>query len=254
MLALAVAPAIIAVLLVARPPIVLDLWPFPGTSNLAFVFLASILAAAAASTAWAALAGERVSYAGIGLDIMVIFWPMAIYLLTVPAARGGGLTILFAVIVAMAVLGTVLVARTVRAPMTDPRPTPRLVRVAFLVFTVALVFVGGALVTGRPNTVPWSVTPEVSVICGLIFLGAAAYFVFALVRPGWSNAGGQLAGFLAYDLVLIPPLAGMLGTVPGYWRGSLWAYLVVLVVSGVVAAWYLFLDPRTRPGSRRPTA
>lgn len=81
-------------------------------------------------------------------------------------------------------------------------------------------------------------------------LGAAAYLRYGLARRGWSNAGGQLAGFLAYDQVLIPPLVMRSGTVPGYWRDSLWASLAVLIGTGLLAAWYLFLDPRTRPGTR----
>lgn len=254
MLALAMLPAVLAVLLAVHPPVIEDLWPLPRTGDASFVFLASILAAATASTAWAAWQGETVSFGGIALDVMVIFWPLAVWLLVlVPAERGGGLTLLSAVAVVAAAFGTWLAARTVRAPFIDPRPAPRLVRIGFGVFVVVLVIVGGAMVAGRPNTVPWSVSADMSVMIGLIFLGAASYFVFGLVRPGWTNAGGQLAGFLAYDLVLIPPLAGKAGTIPGYWRDSLWAYLAVLIASGAIAAWYLFFDRRTRL-VRRPGA
>jgi peptidoglycan/LPS O-acetylase OafA/YrhL len=135
--------------------------------------------------------------------------------------------------------------------MTDPRPTPRVVIGAFVVFVGVLFAAAGALISGRPNILPWPATQEVATLTGIIFLGAASYFLFGLARRGWSNAGGQLAGFLAYDLVLIPPLMMRSGTVPGYWRDSLWAYLAVLIGSGVLAAWYLFLDPRTRLGARR---
>ena len=247
MLALAVLPAVLAVAFATHPAFLEDLWPLPRTGDGTFVFLASILAAAAASTAWAAWQGETVSFGGIALDVMVIFWPLALWLpIRVPAERGGGITAVSVVAVVAAVFGTWLATRTVRAPFIDRRPTPRLVRVGFAVFVVTLTLVGGAVVAGRPNTVPWSVSADLSVMIGLIFRGAASYFVFGLARPGWTNAGGQLAGFLAYDLVLIPPLAGKAGSIPGYWRDSLWAYLAVLVASGLIAAWYLFLDRRTR--------
>jgi hypothetical protein len=37
---------------------------------------------------------------------------------------------------------------------------------------------------------------------GLIFLGAATYFIYGALDPHWGNAVGQLAGFLAYDLTI----------------------------------------------------
>ena len=44
-----------------------------------------------------------------------------------------------------------------------------------------------------------------------MFLGSATYFAYGIVRPRWTNAGGQLAGFLAYDLVLIVPFMTRFG-------------------------------------------
>lgn len=254
MLVLAVLPALVAAALVFAPSLIEPFWPLPSTSDQAFIFLGSILAAAAASTAWAAWEGEDVSFGGIGLDTAVIFWPLAIWLLTLDPGKGGGPSLVVLVAIGAGVFGTWLTWRTARAPFGDPRPTPRLVLVAFGVFVVVLLLAAGALIGGRPNTLPWSTTREGATLTGLIFLGAASYFVFGLVRRGWSNAGGQLAGFLAYDLVLIPPLVMRAGRIPGYWRDSLWLYLAVLVGSGAVAAWYLFLDPRTRLGRRESAA
>jgi hypothetical protein len=250
MLALAALPGIIAALAIFAPSVIEPFWPLPNTSDQAFIFVGSILAAAAASTLWAAWEGEDVSFGGIGLDIAVIFWPLAIWLLVLDPANGGGLSALALGALGTGLFGTWLAWRTVRAPMTDPRPTPRMVLVAFVAFVGVLLVAAVTLIGGRPNTLPWPATREVAMMTGLIFLGAASYFVFGLARRGWSNAGGQLAGFLAYDLVLIPPLVMRSGTIPGYWRDSLWLYLAVLIGSGALAAWYLFLDPRTRLGSR----
>lgn len=250
MLLLAVVPAVVAAVLILAPSWVRPVWPLPTTSDQAFIFLGSILAAASASTAWAAWEGEEVSFGGIGLDTAVIFWPLALWLILLDPAKGGGLSMLVVGALGAAVFGTWLAWRTVRAPMTDPRPTPRLLIGAFVVFVGVLLLAAGALISGRPNTLPWPATREVATMTGIIFLGAASYFLFGLARRGWSNAGGQLAGFLAYDLVLIPPLVMRSGTIPGYWRDSLWLYLAVLIGSGAIAAWYLFLDPRTRIGSR----
>jgi hypothetical protein len=85
-----------------------------------------------------------------------------------------------------------------------------------------------------------------SVVAGAIFLGAAAYFAYALARPRWTNAGGQLAGFLAYDLVLIVPFLTRFQNVYSGWSLSLTVYIVVVIGSGILAAWYLFVAPDTR--------
>lgn len=254
MLVIAAGQALLAVAMVWRPPILLEVWPFPGTTELTFIFLASIFAAAAASTIWSCLWGERSSLAGVALDYVAIFWPMTVFLVLIEPARGGGLTVFMTLIVATAAFGAWLLWRTVRQPFRDPRPAPNLVLWSFRVFVVALVLAGGALVLGVPNILPWRITPEISVVAGLIFLGAATYFAFTLVRPAWTNAGGQLAGFLAYDLVLIVPFLVRLPTIPPEWFVSLVVYTAVVTCSGLLAAWYLFIAPATRIGRPRSAA
>jgi H+/Cl- antiporter ClcA len=128
----------------------------------------------------------------------------------------------------------------------DPRPTPRPVLVAFVVFVVALLLVGGALAAQVPGILPWKVTPQLSTLFGLMFLGAATYFVYALLDRRWENAGGQLAGFLAYDIVLVLPFLLRLPTVEATLLPNLVVYLAVVIVSGILAAWYLLLNPMTR--------
>lgn len=189
MLVLAVLPALLAAALVFAPSLIEPFWPLPSTSDQAFIFLGSILAAAAASTAWAAREGEDVSFGGIGLDTAVIFWPLAIWLVTLDPGKGGGPSLVVIVAIGAGIFGTWLTWRTARAPFGDPRPTPRLVFVAFGVFVVVLLLAAGALIGGRPNTLPWSTTREGATLTGLIFLGAASYFVFGLVRRGWPARG-----------------------------------------------------------------
>jgi hypothetical protein len=79
-----------------------------------------------------------------------------------------------------------------------------------------------------------------------MFLGAAAYFAYGVFRPGWYNAGGQLAGFLAYDVVLIIPFLQRLPTVEPELRVNLIIYIIVVSYSGLLAIYYLFLYPGTR--------
>ena len=114
-------------------------------------------------------------------------------------------------------------------------------------FTVVLIVVGWMLVTKRPDTFPWTLRDEVSVVYGWVFLGAAAYFGYGVLVPKWHNACGQLLGFLAYDVVLILPFLDHFDVARGaqrtesdsrtrwWWcRAACWP------------SYYLFVHPRTR--------
>ena len=114
------------------------------------------------------------------------------------------------------------------------------------------VIAGGALILKSPNVLPWNVTPETGAVFGWMFIGAAAYFAYAVVRPSWHNAGGQLAGFLIYDVVLIVPFLQRLST-----NGptvNLVIYLAVVIYSGVLAAYFLFVNSTTRLIAPRPVS
>jgi len=223
-----------------------SLWPFPGTTPLTFIFIASIFAAAAASTLWAAATQNDGALAGIGLDYAVILAPVAVLSFQVGLAGGEGRLLGYGVACVFGVLfGLALFAWSLRYPLDRSRPMPLLVRLSFVVFVVALLIVSTRLILKIP-TLPWNVTPELSVVIGWMFLGAAAYFVYGLLRPAWSNAAGQLAGFLAYDVVLIVPFLQRLPTVAPEHRLGLYIYTAVVVYSGLLAAYYLFLHPSTR--------
>jgi len=123
------------------------------------------------------------------------------------------------------------------------------VRVSFGIFVATLLLAGTALILRMP-IFPWDLNPDSSVVFGCIFLGDAFYFIYALLRPYWGNAFGQLLSFLAYDLVLIVPFLQLLESVkPGHMQ-SLIVYIVVLIYSGGLAVYYLFLNPQTRAGSQ----
>lgn len=83
---------------------------------------------------------------------------------------------------------------------------------------------------------------------GFIFLGAAFYFLYALVRPFWVNAFGPLVGFIAYDLVVLYPYARHFETVKPEHLPSLIVYMAVIVYSLMLALYYLFIHPGTRIG------
>jgi hypothetical protein len=108
-----------------------------------------------------------------------------------------------------------------------------------------LIGAGVALLL-RASIFPWQLGPETSVMFGLIFLGAATYFIYGALDPHWGNAVGQLAGFLAYDLVLLSPFFEHFNTAHGGSLVSLTIYVAFLVYSGTLASYYLFASKATR--------
>jgi hypothetical protein len=135
-----------------------------------------------------------------------------------------------------------------RIPLRDSPPTPALVKASFGIFIAALLLAGGALILGR-QIFPWELNADSAVIFGCIFLGDAFYFLYGLFRPRWNNALGQLLSFLAYDLVLILPFLSLFKTVKPEHMLSLVVYVAILVYSGAIAVYYLFINPQTRFGS-----
>lgn len=228
-------------------PLAVNLWPFEGTTPLTYIFIASIFAAAATSTLWPLYTRNDGALAGVGLDYMVILLPMAGYILWLGLGGGDSGKTIYGIICAFgALFGLWLFLWSRRLPMRDAAiPMPPLVRWSFVVFVLALLYTSGRLFLGIP-TIPWPLTPELSVIVGCIFLGAAAYFIYGLLKPSWANAGGQLSGFLAYDLVLIVPFLTRLPTVAPEFRTGLIVYTIVVVYSGLLAIYYLFINKKTR--------
>jgi hypothetical protein len=252
MAVVATVQAVIAMGFVFEVPAAIALFPFDGLTPLSHTFVGSIFLAAAASTGWCLFERSDRAIAGIALDYLAILVPfLVISLLRVldgaPVELAG-----FAVACAAGlVLGLLLLRWSLSRPWRTAIPTPRPVRWSFALFALALVVVGGTLVLQVPNVMPWTLTPELSALFGFMFLGAAAYFAFGLVDPRWENAGGQLAGFLAYDVVLIVPFVTRIPTISDALRPNLWVYTAVVVFSGLLAAWYLFGDRSTRLGSLR---
>lgn len=227
-------------------PLAVRLWPFEGTTPLTFVLVASFFAAAAASTLWPILTGNPGALTGVALDYLFIFTPMAVYILFLGLRGGGGEQIVYGLLCAAgALFGVWLFLWARRQPLDTSIPMPATVRWSFVVFVLALIFVSVRLWLQIP-TIPWPLTPELSVVVGCMFFGAAVYFVYGLLQPSWANAGGQLAGFLAYDLVLIVPLLRVLPGVAPQFRTGLLVYTVVVVYSGLLAIYYLFINRQTR--------
>lgn len=223
-------------------PVVTSLWPWQDGA-LSYLFVGSILAAVAAAMLWIGLTEEWGALPAGSLNLFVIGALSGAYFFFL---YGNGRTELLtagilSVLVAAVNFGVFLWTR--RIPLHAERLTPRFVRISFAIFTVALVAAGSALVFRIP-VFPWALNPDSSVIFGIIFLGDAFYFLHGLLRPAWHNAKGQLLSFLAYDLVLILPFLKLFTSVAPERLFNLVVYVGVLVYSGGLAVYYLFISPQ----------
>ena len=224
-----------------------SLWPWPD-GRYSYLFIGSILAAVGAAAFWIGWTGEFGALPAGSLNIFVIAATTSVYFLQL--GRDGRPELIPFGIMSMfmaAVSGTAFLWSR-RLPLSDARPTPALVRVSFGIFVAALIFACGARILRIP-IFPWKLNPDSSVIFGCIFLGDAFYFLYGLFRPRWHNALGQLLSFLAYDLVLIVPFVFLFQTVKPEYMLNLVVYVAVLVYSGAIAVYYLFINSQTRFGS-----
>jgi hypothetical protein len=220
-----------------------DLWPFSYTGAMSYVFVSSILAAAATSILYCAAARDWRAMVGVGIDAVVITLPVAVIALSSGKKSMRTFGIL-AALTAAAGLAAALWFR--RYAFRDPRPTPVVVRVSFALFVLALWTFGGAMAAGSTRVLPWEVTAEVARVYGWIFLGASSYFLYGLIVPKWSNAAGQLLAFLAYDLVLAWPFVVYFRHVPTERFVNHVVYSAAVAYSALVAIWFCFIDPSTR--------
>ena len=230
-----------------RIPLALSIWPWED-GRYSYLFIGSILAAVSAAALWIGWTGELGALPAGSLNVFVIALTTSIYFFNLVSQ---GRSELFGVGIASVLMTLTSGAAFLwsrRLPLTDPRPTPALVKVSFGIFIASLFLAGGALVLHLP-VFPWDLNPDSSVVFGCIFLGDAFYFLYGLFRPRWGNAIGQLLSFLAYDLVLIVPFVLLFDTIKPERMLNLVVYTAVLVYSGGLAVYYLLIDPQTRFGS-----
>ena len=225
------------------------LWPVQS-GRLSHIFVSSILAAIGSPAIWIALANERRAVAAGALDLMIVNFGVMIAGIYFYTSTGNvGMLFIGIATALLGVLCIMLFRYGHRVTFSDQRPTPTAVRIAFGVFAFLLAIVATMLIMGRQNTFPWPLGPENSVLYGIIFLGAMAYFIYGLIYPVWGNACGQLIGFIAYDIVLIVPFVQHFANVGTEMRSSLVVYTTVVALSGLFALYFVLVHPATRFGA-----
>jgi hypothetical protein len=232
--------------LYGQQPWATGIWLWPEAPRLSNIFIASIVAAVAAPILWIGVSGEIGASRAGALNLVATFTGLSIYLFQQSAQQGDPRTSFYAAFFAAGVvanLGVYLYTR--RIPIRDPLPVPTLLRWSFAAFALILIPVGLALLRSVPNVFPWPLASDMSVVYGWIFLGASVYFIHGFLWPSWQNAKGQLLGFLVYDLVLIESYLAHWQHVRAENRLSLLIYLAVITYSGLLAIYYLAVNPAT---------
>ena len=226
-----------------RIPIVLRLWPWED-GRYSYLFIGSILAAVSAAAVWIGWSGEFGALPAGSLNVFVIGLTTSIYFFQL-FSQGRADMALFGTFAALAAIASLIsFLWSLNIPLKESRPMPRPVKISFWVFIASLFLSGTALILQAP-IFPWALNRDTAVVFGCIFLGDAFYFLYGMFRPNWHNALGQLLSFLAYDLVLILPFIGLLNTVPPERYINLLVYTAVLIYSGGLSVYYLFLHPQT---------
>jgi hypothetical protein len=236
-----------------------DVWPWRDQA-MTDRFVAAYLVAFAGSLLWVVVTGELAAFAGIAVTVGVNALGMAIYL-GYKATLGGSGGLTLHVLAMIGLLGVaVLVFR--RFGSLKPKrliATPKPIMIGMVVYPIVLLSAAVRLILQQRNVFPWDPRPEWSTIIGLGLVGSAAFFAYGAFRTGWTHAGAQFAGFLAYDLVLIFPYVRMLREGDGSSGSSLYGssgstvnegpltlFLVAIGTSALLAVWYLFIDRETR--------
>ncbi|MEO6064047.1 MAG: hypothetical protein ABIQ99_19130 [Thermoflexales bacterium] len=247
-----IASILAAIALFFRWPIVADIWPWTGPyatlSPLSLYFLSSIAAAVGAPVLWIAISDKLYAAAPGASNLLIAFIGIAVFMFQGFAAEPSNSRLLQSALLvsASAIANVVIYLAGRKMPDPDRRPLPALVRYSYFVFITALIIVGGQLILKIPGVLPWDISVEASVVYGWIFLGASVYFTYAVVRSTWGNAAGQLLGFLAYDVVLILPFIRHFSAARPEQIASLIVYTIVVVYSGLLAIYYLFINRETR--------
>lgn len=231
-----------------KMPMAANFWSWDNEGRLSFIFMASMQAAIAVAMIWIGLSGEMAALATGGLNLAVMMLGLAISLFFWVGAGIEYQTELGTFCLLFALFNLLIFAWAHRIPIQDVRPMPPFVQYSFIVFIAALLGVGVALFMDWPNIFSWDIPRTTAVLFGWMFFGDAFYFGYALYRRHWGIASVPLLSFLAYDLVLIQPFINRLFTedLSLARQFSLTAYICVLIYSGLLAVYYLFIHTETR--------
>jgi hypothetical protein len=230
-----------------QSPLATATWPFPVTP-LTYQFLAAYTLGTAAVLVWIAVTGELGGVAPLGLTTAVAYAGIGLVLAGL-VGREGRLVVNVALSAALVLVGLAGFVYGLRAPLQDARRMTRPLLGVYALVAVLLLAIGVPMVLRVPDVMPWEIDLDSGALIGWFFVASAAYFTFALVRPTWPYAAGQLIALFAYDLILAWPLIAHVPAARPVHLAVLTIYIAVVLGSAVLAAYVFFVDRRTRLGS-----
>lgn len=238
-LGVAALQAVLAFGFVTRAAWATSLWPWEE-GRLSYLFLGSVLAALAAG---GALVVWRQSWRGALpslIAVAVLFGGLGVECarLSLRGEAAAGAQALALGCLATA-LGAVVLGFDVARLPGDPQRLAALPRLSCVVFSLALIGAGAALLAGAPHVFPWPLSPQTARLFGLIFLGLSLSYGLTALWGSRESGLVALAGFLVYDLVLLPPFVAHFATVTPERLLSLSLYVAVLIYSATLAVWVL---------------
>lgn len=231
-----------------QAPWALATWPWKD-GPLANIFVSSVLAAVSAAMLWVAVSGHLAGAAGGFLHVSTMVGGIGLVLLggAIDAGAGPGAPALLCLVAAAT--GVVGFAWVRRLRLFDARPLPMALRVWCVIYLLILLPAGSALLLRVPGIMPWPVKPTTSAVYGCVFVAAAWSFAYPLLYPRIEHIRVGLVGFLAYDLVLLPPFFGHFDKVLPELRINLILYVSALIASALVSVHYLLISRDARVGS-----
>jgi hypothetical protein len=229
-----------------QAPWALALWPW-ADGRLSNIFVGSIFAAMALPLLWIGASGQFAAATGGFLHLGVLLAGAASVFVGLPQSTGGTPVMVWAGGAAVGALACgALAAWSHRLPARDSRPLTQPMRAWFVLYVMVLLPGGIALLQQVPGVMPWALRPESSSVYGWVFLSAICSFVYPLLRPRVEYAYVGLLGFLAYDLVLLPPFLQHFAAVKPAFKLTLMVYTSVLFLTACISVWYLFICAQTR--------
>jgi hypothetical protein len=169
---------------------------YPSAAPRRGILFSAILGGGAAPLIWIGISEQYEALSGYGLSFGIMYAGMALAALVFYLRSRQSAFFVFALVLGGAALSYAILFVRTRRLVPASQPTPPIVRLAFLVEIMVLAGAGLLLLWNIPNTLPWNISPESSVLYGWVFLGLAFYYLHAVWKPQWIHALGPLLGFL----------------------------------------------------------
>ncbi len=235
-----------------QSPWVTWLWDW-SDAPMTYVFLAALLASYGAGSMLMVWLEEWGAAIGGSIAVAIAFGGFAITAVVIMLSDGGfDLAVHAAVMAVIAILAIGTAFTGLNGPSKASCPLPRGLRRIYFVLAPLLFLIGIELILHLPAILPWPLTWQTSLLLGWILIGFAFNYAYVALRGDWAAGQVILFGFLVYDIVIIVPFLLLGETIEGEdFQISLVINLGIVILSALLAIFYLFIDRTTRLGTHQ---